>query len=309
MPTPGTASLPRKHCSAFTLIEVLVVVAILGILVGIMLPSLARAKEQSRQAVCLSNLKQQGSGFSAYSSDHRGALPRAGQFRYSLMEGRYYTEGRGNADWVTRNAGMLYPKYIGRSLDLFYCPSNKEADANLPLRGKSAFLQRYTAWKSGSPGYVTAHDFGNSPIGAYAYALPAVGGSSPRDAGSKMYPTECMVRPDEKGAPLYSPFHSYMTDETELSADEARKFLGPFPREKRGQHAIHALLTDAYFGGYQGYHLNGFNVLFGDMHVKRVADPRGVIIKGVGGGSKYTPGDLAGSGKPFMVWDYFSTRP
>lgn len=84
---------------------------------------------------------------------------------------------------------------------------------------------------------------------------------------------------------------------------------GPFPQATRRRHAVHALLTDAYFGGYVGYHLSGFNALFGDLHARRVPDPRGVIVKGVGGGSTYTHGDIATRGRAFMVWDYFSRRP
>ena len=70
----------------FTLIEILVVVAIIALLISILLPSLARAREQSRATVCLSSLRQHGIAFSGYSADNRAVLPWAGSFRFSLAE-------------------------------------------------------------------------------------------------------------------------------------------------------------------------------------------------------------------------------
>jgi len=58
----------RKWLKAFTLIELLVVIAIIAILASLLLPALAKAREQARRAVCKGNLTQFAKGNIAYSN-------------------------------------------------------------------------------------------------------------------------------------------------------------------------------------------------------------------------------------------------
>lgn len=66
---------PASARPAFTLIELLVVVAIIAVLISILLPSLARAREQGRTVKCLSNLKGIGIAMSMYMGENKDWFP------------------------------------------------------------------------------------------------------------------------------------------------------------------------------------------------------------------------------------------
>src|SRR5258706_12761916 len=87
--------------AAFTLFELLIVIAILGILIALLLPSLAHAKRKAQQVQCAENLHQLGLGLALYVADHQ-VYPLYGPWIYAL-----YREG----------LGTDYPKGLWR------CPS------------------------------------------------------------------------------------------------------------------------------------------------------------------------------------------
>ncbi len=63
----------QRH--GFTLIEVLIVIAIIAILASVLLPSLARSKQSAQRAGCLSNFRQIGLAFSMYVSENADRFP------------------------------------------------------------------------------------------------------------------------------------------------------------------------------------------------------------------------------------------
>ena len=66
-----------RRTKAFTLIELLVVVAIIALLISILLPSLSRAREMSKRAVCSSNLRGLGQAMYIYANDNYEQFPSA----------------------------------------------------------------------------------------------------------------------------------------------------------------------------------------------------------------------------------------
>ena len=74
----GPAGSPVGRPAGFTLIELLVVIAIIAILAALLLPALARAKQESLRTKCVSNLRQVGITMAMYTGDNYDEFPFSG---------------------------------------------------------------------------------------------------------------------------------------------------------------------------------------------------------------------------------------
>ena len=101
---------------AFTLIELMVVVAIIAILIAILVPSLSRARQQAYQIKCMANLKNIGLGMFLYVQDQSGSLP--------ALSG----QGRDLGFWPAQVARYARVKRsrAGSRDGFFRCPADEE---------------------------------------------------------------------------------------------------------------------------------------------------------------------------------------
>jgi prepilin-type N-terminal cleavage/methylation domain-containing protein/prepilin-type processing-associated H-X9-DG protein len=129
------ADLSARRRQAFTLIELLAVIAIIATLAALLLPSLSKAKIQAQSASCLNNLKQLQAAYQMYVHDNHDWLPQ--NISRTVFPDQVNTQGSwvlGNAkmDVSTTNleAGTLF-RYAP-SVGIYHCPADNSTVTDAP---------------------------------------------------------------------------------------------------------------------------------------------------------------------------------
>jgi len=224
-------TLEVTRSSGFTLIELLVVIAIIAILAALLLPTLQRAKDAARRAVCTGHLSQLGRAFAAYLDEYGEYVPP-----YVLVVPFGWGKGPG---WMDKLVPYVYRQADGKGPSY---PENAEMEATEVFRCPSIRYSAIDGRKFLSSYVLNARLYIDSSTGRF-------------HVGRLKYPQKVIVLYDRNSKTGF-PENADMTDQ--------------WGNNSGGDEWGRGALWNSFTGSppFSGPHEGGYNILFADWHVR-----------------------------------------
>lgn len=193
---------------AFTLLEILITIAIIAILSSMLLPALQKAREMGRQTVCSNNLKQLGAAFMLYIQDWDGFFPPCISETGDIIVWPQYL-----ASYI--KPGLSTPCTLGEWQDNFCIfETTWVIKKNTIFRCPSHRIEGNGYWW-GSYGY---HSFASASEGTFPYYLGL------QKISRVKFPSKCFLLTDWDNASIDSiPRLQWDVPETQRQADQRHR--------------------------------------------------------------------------------------
>lgn len=118
----------NRRRGAFTLVELLVVIGIVGVLMGVLVPALTSARASARKIACMSNLSQIGKAIHLYSVEYNDSIPVGPKAPPFLSPADFYPSTGTPTSLVSlRNGkpvglGLLLQAHLSQQPKVLFCP-------------------------------------------------------------------------------------------------------------------------------------------------------------------------------------------
>lgn len=289
----ASPSLPRRLSKAlprsgFTLVELLTVIAIIGVLISLLLPAIQSARESARKMECASFLRQMGLALAGYEYTHKQYPAGCAKSHPTLDTNRFLWSGAIlpfleqnnvartidlNLDWNDPNGPNA--KALQHAVPIYRCPS-----ANAPRRFSHEVVRRVPATYLACASGLTARESGTGLLineldldGMFFtdsrtnHASIQDGTSSTVMVGEALFLTD-KTGPDFNGVPQLVDHWAIGT--SGMGPNEMSEALGstaaPINQYRRQDFFIEDLEL-----GYSSRHIGGAQVVFADGHVQFIA--------------------------------------
>lgn len=212
---------------AFTLVELLVVISIIGLLAGLGIPAISAGLSKAKDGACLANLRQLGTALLSYPADNGGYLPRANN---NAVDGNPNGVEWPKAiyEYIPTKSGSITGKQVNK---VFLCPAEKQP----PDSSNSCW--QYTASFALEAGNSSTKPTGDS-------------GNGPRTLASIQQPTKTILLVDGKIGISSYPYQTESATtwnalKTDLGQSETSK-LEKVSFRHSGKKGINALYVDGH---------------------------------------------------------------